>query len=117
TENSIRRSEWANLQLEHCCRDVWSNLPDFGVGHLDLRGLEERAVIGFVAGDDGGLSRPMHADDVDPLRVVIEEFSERRHVVLIPGGCNIQSARPGSLLRPRRSQKQRVSSSWRSSGR
>jgi hypothetical protein len=85
TGNSVGRSERTNLQNDHRRRNVGRNLRDLCVRDLDLRRLEERTVVGFVAGHYGDLSRPMHADDVDPLRIVVEKIRQRSHVVAIPG--------------------------------
>jgi hypothetical protein len=42
-------------------------------------------MIGGMARDDGRLARPMHADDVDPVRIIDKQFGPRLHVVSVPG--------------------------------
>ena len=62
-----------------------ARFPDLHVGHLDACRPEERLMIGGMARDDGRLARPMHADDVDPVRIIDKQFGQRLHVVSVPG--------------------------------
>src|SRR5271166_924408 len=83
--NSVRWRERIDLEQDDGGGHVRRDFPDLHVGHLDACRPEERRMIGGMARDDGQLARPMHADDVDPMRVIDKEFGQRLHVVSVPG--------------------------------
>ena len=72
--------------------------PNLNIGQFNVCPLKECAMVHLVASDNGRLVPPMHADDVDPMGIVGEEFRQCRHVVAVPGGAVFTHDAPNCLL-------------------
>jgi hypothetical protein len=98
TVDAVGRRERTDLQEDDGHGNVRGDRPDLNIGQFNVCLLKECAMVHLVASDNGLLVPPMHADDVDPMGIVSDEFRQCSHVVPVPGGAVFTHNAPDRLL-------------------